>query len=80
MVVRGANPARLAQPAFNAPRSRNSTIHGLRGSLSLLGEFSGTPADAIAQETGHEPSVTNYATAGAVVTRWWRADAAPCTD
>lgn len=34
------------------------TIHGLRRSFSLLGEFAGAPAGAIAQVMGHKPSAT----------------------
>lgn len=34
------------------------TIHGLRRSLSLLGEAAGAPAGAIAQVEGHKPSGT----------------------
>ena len=34
------------------------TIHGLRRSLSLLGEAAGAPAGAIAQVMGHKPSAT----------------------
>lgn len=34
------------------------SIHGLRRSFALLGEFAGAPAGAIAQVMGHKPSAT----------------------